>query len=614
MVGSDIRVAGSAILAAICGGTAGGQSPVVAFNGSTSASFVCAAGQPVALTLAGPAGAHFALLASPGPLTAATPYGVLCADPFHPAAALVYDGYDPLHPTFAWSEFSLGGTFVQNVVPFAYGGGYFASYRIQAVAADPTSPFGHSLSGHTELIFMPPVPEVLGTTPSLAVPGDAVQIAGLNFLADPSAMSVTVGGKTCQVVGSSATVATVILPPDAVSGPILVTHAGGTSGYNDAMGAWLAVSPPAPLLPLLPGGVVPTTLGAGLTHSGTLLQSQTQDFLVHLEPGQKVRAEMYPWDQSLGAIGFPIPGPGSPYADPMLTLLKNPAAPWKLYIDDNDGPGACAAIGATSEGAWYVAEEAEDVIIRASFRNHLAAGEFVVVIAVESAPEPPLSLTAVHPEIASPGDVVTVYGTGFSPGSEGFAVVLGPLTIEPFAMTPTRMSFVVPALARSGPLGLLGPGAIVTPTFEDVETWLVVAPSAATLEIEGDLPTLALPATYVGTLFAGYDQDDVLVALEAGQKLSVEAYGGDIASGDIENSPTYYSPILDPEIRIMHPTQAWPLYVWEWNAGPGVNAMIGNGGSTPVFTATASGLYRVKFSSAYWGSWGQYLAVLTLQP
>lgn len=617
MVGSGVRAAYSAVAVAICGAMAGGQSPVVAFNGSTSASFVCGAGQPVALTLTGPAGAPFALLASPGAIVVPTPYGLLRADPFHPAAALVYDGYDTGHSTFAASHLSAGGSFAQNVVPFGYGGAFFASYRVQAIAADPTSPFGHVLSDMTELVFSPPVPEVIGTTPTLAVPGDTVQIAGLNFLADPSAMSVTVGGKPCQVAACTATVLTVILPPDAVSGPVLVAHTGGTSGYYDAMGAWLAVSPPSapsPLFPQIPGASSPTTLGSGLTHSGTLLQGQVQDFPVHLEPGEKVRAEMYPWDPSLGTIGFPVPGPGAPFADPMLALLKNPNAPWKLYTDDNGGPGVCAAIGATSDGAWYVAEEAEDVVIRASWRNHLAAGEFVVVIAVEPAPLPPLSLTAVYPEIAFPGDLVTVYGSGFVPGAEGFAVTLGPFTIEPVLITPTRMTFIVPEVARSGPLGLLAPGAVVLPTFESVETWLVVAPPAATLEVEGDVPTLALPATYVGTLAVGSDQDDVLVDLTAGQKLSVEAYGGDIAAGDVENSPTYYSPIVDPEIRILHPTLAWPLYIWEWNAGPGVNAMVGNGGGTSVFTAPATGQYRVKFSAAYWGSWGQYLAVLTLQP
>jgi hypothetical protein len=226
----------------------------------------------------------------------------------------------------------------------------------------------------------------------------------------------------------------------------------------------------------------------------------------------------------------------------------------------------------------------------------------------------PFTLTAVSPEIVSPGDVATVYGTGFVPGAEGHAVLLGPLIIEPLTVSATKMTFVVPPEARSGPLGLLGPGFAVAPAAESVETWLVVAPAAATLEIEGVTPVLTLPMTYAGFIGDGADQDDVFVDLVAGQKLSVECYGGDIWSGDIENSSTYASPVLDPEIRILHPTLAWPLYIWEWNAGPGVNAMVGNGGSTPVFTAPATGTYRVKFSASYFASWGPYLAVLALQP
>lgn len=611
----EIAWRGAGCVAALLATTAVRAQTVETFDGSTAASFACPAGITTTFGVFGTPNAPFATLASPVQIEVATPYGTLRAAPGVDGAALAYDGFDPTHPLYNASRLGPTGAFAQAVQPFQYGADYFAAYAVQTIAADPASPFGFSLSNAVQLAFVPPQPEVYDVSPNLALPGQLVVVSGSHFVADVNGQTVTVGGAPCVVVASSHDEITAIVPAGATSGHVVVTHAGGNSAPADALGPWLAVTPGAPVAPAGVGAASPASPASLQTVVGNLGAGQVAAFPLHLEPGQQVSAELYPWNPLTERIEFAPPTPTTPVADPILKVQIFPASPLTVATDDNAGPATCAAFGPASTGVHFVADQPMDLMIEVSYKHPQSAGWFALVFGAVSAAGLPVTLQRLDPEFVAPGGVLHVFGTSFDPEApEGHAVLIGGVGIEPFEITPTRMSVIVPLDARSGPVGLLTPTAAVVPVWERTDAWLVVMPGPPLVEVEGTPMTVAAPCFVYGTLAAGADQDDYFVSLNAGQKLSIELYGCDFGAADVLNSWSYYAPIVDPEFRIMHASSTYPLYLWEWNAGPGVNAMNGNGSATSAFTAPATATYRIKISSAFWASWGEYAMVLNFDP
>jgi hypothetical protein len=457
----EVAWRGAGCVAALLATTAVRAQTVETFDGSAAATFACPAGTTTTFGVFGTPNAPFATLASPVQIEVATPYGTLRAAPGVDGAALVYDGFDPTHPRFNASRFGPTGTFAQAVQPFQYGADYFAAYAVQTIAADPASPFGFSLSNAVQLAFVPPQPEVYDVSPNLALPGQLVVVSGSHFVADVYGQSVTVGGLPCVVVASSHDELTAIVPAGATSGHVVVAHAGGGSAPADALGAWLAVTPGAPVAPAGVGAAPPASLQ---TVVGNLGAGQVAAFPLHLEPGQQVSAELYPWNPLTERIEFAPPTPTTPVADPVLKVQIFPTAPLTVATDDNAGPATCAAFGPASTGVHFVADQPVDLMIEVSYKNPQSAGWFALVYGAVSAAGLPVTLQRLDPEMVAPGGVLHVFGTSFDPEEpEGHAVLLGGVAIEPFEITPTRMSVFVPLDARSGPVGLLTPTAAVAP-------------------------------------------------------------------------------------------------------------------------------------------------------
>ncbi|MBC7923084.1 MAG: IPT/TIG domain-containing protein [Ferruginibacter sp.] len=91
---------------------------------------------------------------------------------------------------------------------------------------------------------------------------------------------------------------------------------------------------------------------------------------------------------------------------------------------------------------------------------------------------PPPTVAGISPESGSPGSVVTITGTNFSPTVSDNAVTVNGLAVSVTSATATQLTVLIPFEATSGPIQVSVRGQSVTgPNFE------VVAPPAASLTI-----------------------------------------------------------------------------------------------------------------------------------
>jgi hypothetical protein len=601
-----------AILAACAAATVEGRGQVgITISGEGDAAITLHSGEPAAFEIVAAPNAPFAVLASPVKIAHPTLFGLLEAHPLVPEATIVFDGFDPTHYSFAFAKADATGAFSTTVTPFHQSVAGPPIYHVQALSYDPTAPLSLRLSNHLELQYSPPEPVVLSIAPNVAAPGDLVTIHGDNFVADPQAISASIGGVPMLVAAANASTIWAFVPIGASSGEVVVSHLGGSSLGDQQMTTWLVVVAGTPVGPPETIATLPSVQSA----IGSLTPGGSAVYSVALAPGRQLVAELYPYNTATGRVEYPQPAVGVPYPDPVIDVQIDVGSPVTLFTEDDSGPATCAAVGPASNGAFFVAEYAQTYLVRVRFKNPLASGTYYVVFGSDQSATLPLTVQRVVPEIANDGELVMVQGTGFDATNPAANVVLlkdGAVAVV--AATSSTLHFVAPPNYGSGPVGVATTTGTVSPNWERVDTWLARKKGGVQFVAETESPLLMLPATALAKIDGVGDLDDFVVALAEGQQLSVECFACDPGYVDILNSTSFLSPIVDPEIRILPVGASLPIYAWDMNSGPGVNALMGGGSTTPAFVAPQDGLYRIRVSASFWLSWGEYYLIASLGP
>jgi IPT/TIG domain len=593
---------GSALCTACTFGQVG-----IDFNGSASSPALFHPGAFVDFHVWGPGGAPFAALISSEPLFEVTPYGLLLANPFAHDAAVIFDGFDPSHPTFGTAIIPYGGPFAQTFIPFLPGEVYEPAYWVQALVADPTHPLGLRLTNEIVLVKATPPPSLTAIAPNFIFPGGAVTVLGSDFENDPALNVVRLNGMQLPVLSATATSLFVHVPPGARSGTVSVetTH-GATPASSDALASWLAVTPALFCEP----AQVPLVVEGPITVVGTLPYAATKDYVVHLEAGEEIVAEAYVFD----LVNYVITNQANastPYFDPIIRVRRNPALPITVLMDDDSGPNVTAAVGLPAGSPHYVAPFAEDVVVQIDSQGSLSGGPYLLALWTRPAVGLPVTVQCVLPSDARIGDYVTILGSGFDPSEvDCHTVVLNGASTAPETVTPGSITFVVPPGARSGPVVITTSEGQSPPDLDRIQSWLCVRAPDETYAVEGTVAAIPAAGVVKGTLAPATDQDDFTVALVAGQTLSLECHAVDPAAGTfVSGSILALSPV-DLEIRIMAAGATALTLAYDQNSGPGLSAGFGLHPANPPFTAPHTGTFVVRVNSFFGWSQGDYFLAI----
>ena len=93
-------------------------------------------------------------------------------------------------------------------------------------------------------------------------------------------------------------------------------------------------------------------------------------------------------------------------------------------------------------------------------------------------------------------------------------------------------------------------------------------------------------------------------------KRAVPLYCEEPVEQQIRSAYSYAFNPVDPELRIIGGPNFANLYVYEQNDGPGFNALVLDGSPIPAFVAPTSGTYRIRITSWFGWSHGDYLLVV----
>jgi hypothetical protein len=583
------------------------------FNGSSASPLLLQPGDVALFELNGPPNAPFAAMISPEPAFVVTPYGLLLASPFHPEAAIVYDGFDPWHPAFGFSKLpGTGAPFTQVFVPFVGGGIYSpGGYTVQAIVGDPMAPSGLTLSNAIILEYDRPPPQVTGVEPNFAAPLSEVMVVGVDFDPNPANDTVRLNDLVCPVISATATAIVVSIPANATSGPMTVETPDGISfGANDYLSTWLAIAPA--------GFVVeteaPPIVNSPLTILGDIVTGEQKNFVVHVDAGNELVAELYVFDP----FAFKITGYQNPvtnYFDPFVRVRRNPDQPYTVLTDDDSGPSVSAGIGLSTGSPRYVASASEDLVVQVDSQSSVSGGPFMLVLWTRPAVNLPVTVQAMAQSDAKIGDLVTVLGTGFDPSQPDMhSISLNGAVTSPTSVTLGSVSFIVPEGTKSGPVQVVTPAGASGWDEDNPQTWLCIHGFTEQYEFEGTIGTIAPGGVIRGQIWPSNDIDDYLIDLVAGQQIAIEVHAIDAGAGTITSSSILAPTPVDPEIRVVPGLSVAPLLGFDQNSGPGLSAGLGLNPSNAPFTAPSNGQFKIRVSSFFGWSRGDYLLVVNPLP
>jgi hypothetical protein len=198
-----------------------------------------------------------------------------------------------------------------------------------------------------------------------------------------------------------------------------------------------------------------------------------------------------------GSGGFALRGPwsasGEACAIASAVLLAMAASACSRGEPAGRAPVASFAVAVAGEGAQYVYD---------------AGGNILQIVAPSS---PALAIVDFSPRIAGPGDVVTVFGSGFDPIASSDAVQLNGADVVVLSATPSELTFIIPASATSGKISVTTHGATATSATE-----LAIVNQLTISDFE---PRLGRPGTELVVTGFNFDvhPDGNAVAVGAGQ-------------------------------------------------------------------------------------------------
>ncbi len=583
------------------------------FSGQQTSPRVFTGGEATVFHVNGTANAPFAVLVSEASTFEVTQYGTLLADPRHQDAFLFLDGFDATHPFYASSSIpSTGSPFTIIVVPFGVNQqGLADHYPMQGLIADPSNPYGLSLTNAVTLEYAVPPPTVTLVDPNFLAPGGQFTVYGSNFSTTPGGTVVRVNDVLCTVVAATETEIVCTLPLQAQSGVITVETAHGITPTSvDSLTTWIVAAPAL----IVTDQTAPAVITGPTSIIGTVGVGVPRDFTLHVEPGDEVYAELYPWDGTVFRVTT-YQNSQTNFIDPLVRIRRFPSLPVTILSDDDSGPQLAAGIGTVGSTVHFVADTSEDLIVQVDTFSSASSGPYLLVVGTRPSTQTPVTVQSIFPNEARPGDVVTIYGSGFDPAqAQTHEVLLNGLSIAPSLVTQGRIEFTVPLNARSGPLNVVAPLGTTAYGGDLVDTFLCVHGFLDMVETEGTIPSVSTGLAMRGSLANGLDTDDVDIDLVAGQSITVEVYALDPFTGRITTSFFLAPSPLDPEIRIVQAGTLGPYLAADQNGGPGLNAMVGGTSPTSAFTAPFTGTFRIRVLA--WFSWssGDYLLVVNPSP
>ncbi len=583
-----------------------GQSPQIALDANSVGPVCVIPENSMEFAMSGPDGAPFALLVSVRSINLATQSGVLVPDPTHPDANIVFDGFDPGSSLATTSVLNGFGQFTVSFVPFPSAlGTYEPSYFVQALTVSQTTPTGLILTNNIVVHVTAPPPSVTHVTPNVVQCAGQVTVLGSQFPVAPSLLSAEIDGLPISVSYSSPGHLTLSAPASGRSGPLRVTSpAGSSAGNPDSLSSWIAVMPGATFTP----STAPSPITFPCAIQGIHSRFSPIQYAVALGPGDELFAELYVYDP----ISERITGESNPsvaFYDPVIKVFRQPSQPVMVVFDDDSGPAASACIG-TPMAPRYIAATAETVLVQVDSWNGLSGGHFLLIIGARTPENIPLTISSVHPNRARQGDIVTVFGSGFQPKSMGLmSVSVGGMPCFIESVNINCVTFVVPDGAFSGGVEVTCDGETAAGTSDAVDTFLAVTSYQEFMLTESSVVSdLASDTTYRGNMDFVGDMDDFEFTMIQNQVLTFELYAYDATGERIIDTSFLAQGPADMEFRIYNPAVPYFPLLTQANDGPGFNAVIGPGYPVSGFTAPYTGTYRLRITTFFGWSVGQYLA------
>lgn len=588
-----------------------GQAPQIALDANSVGPVLVIPEDTMDFAIQGPDGSPFALLVSVQAWNLATPSGTLVPDPRHLDANIVFDGFSASHPLTTTSYLNVNGLFTTAFVPFPNVLATYASaYYVQGLTLSPTTSTGVALSNALTVQVSTPPPQVALVTPNVVQCSGQVTVIGTQFPIVSNQLMADLDGIPLSVSCTSPGNLTLSTPSNGRSGPLRVTSSAGSSDANpDSLASWIAVMPGAIYTP----ATAPSPITFPCAIRGIHNRYAPTRFAVQLEAGQEVFAELYVYDP----VNERITGesnPSVPFYDPVIKLLRNPTQPVVVVCDDDSGPAVSACIG-TPGAPRYVAVESETVLLQVDSWNGNSGGEYLLIVGVRTGSNVPLTISSVHPNRARCGDVVTVFGSGFSAKSlAATTVTVGGMPCQVESVNLNSVRFVVNDGVSSGPVVVTHQGIPVHGALDDVETFLAITSYVEATLVESTVAETLIPGTtYRGSMDFIADLDDFELSMTQGQVLTFEIYAYDPAGDRIIDTSFLAQGPADMEFRIYNPAIPYAPLLTQMNDGPGFNAIIGPGQIVSGFTAPYTGMYRVRVSTFFGWSVGPYLATARLR-
>ena len=555
----------------------------------------------VPVEIFGQPNAPFAVAVGFAPAALSTPYGELGVS-FSQGGFLALDGFDPQHPCYSESFLDDSGYQSFEMVLFTVNNtpGQQLTFWTQCIAADVTAAAGYALGNTIEVQEHMPPPIVFMNTPNYAAEGGVLNISGATSSPDAALNVVTIGTMPCPVIAASTNCITVEIPVGTTSAPVSVSTPWGVfSGNTNAINAWCAII----------NGVVgehqaPVLTSGYMTIQGCIPWAGSVDsYTVHATAGQEIYAECYSYDPNTGML---TGGSNSAnlYFDPVLEIRHGSV---DLFFDDDSGPLTSAAIGLPWGGNGFVADVEADYEVRVRSVFTSFVGHYILVVGVRTPVNMPMRVHSVYPNLARPGDFVSVWCSNTVPGVlEGHFIHAFGQTLPASGVVAGRMEFQIPTGAMSGPISITTPFGTSAVDNDRMGAWITVIQPNLAWAVEGQISSTSASTTWFGTLELSSDYDVYRVQIRANRLYRVEVYAFDSVQTRVMTSTFVMGHPADPDLRIVPATFNTPILAMDSSSGPGLNALIGSY-LTPFYSNPQDTYVDVVVLSWFMASSGDYL-------